>query len=83
MTDDTQECWPDDILERLRNRYPDVVHPHLLTDAELIGAAVVEIERLRAVGDALADTLRRHVLACGVNDGREAMRAWQEARRER
>lgn len=38
----------DDILERLRNRYPDVVHPHLLTDAELIGAAVVEIERLRA-----------------------------------
>ncbi len=40
-----------------------------------------EIERLRAAGDALADTLRRHVLACGVNDGREAMRAWEEARR--
>ncbi len=36
-----------DIVKRLRNRYPDVVRPHLLTDAELIGAAVVEIERLR------------------------------------
>jgi len=41
----------DDILERLRNRYPDVVHSHLLADAELIGAAVVEIERLRALVD--------------------------------
>ncbi len=49
--------------------------------ADTAATAIAEIERLRAAGDALADNLHRHVLACGVNDGREAMRAWQEARR--
>ena len=44
-----------DIVKRLRNRYPDVVHPHLLTDAELIGAAVVEIERLRTALEVAAN----------------------------
>ena len=42
-----------------------------------------ELERLRAAGDAMADNFRRHVTACGVNDGRESLSAWEEARRER
>ncbi len=45
-------------------------------------AMLDEIERLRAAGDAMADNFRRHVTACGVNDGRESLSAWQEARRE-
>lgn len=45
----------DDIVTKLRNRYPDVVHAHLLADAELVGAAAAEIERLRAVLDDIAD----------------------------
>lgn len=43
---DRSEKQPD-IVERLRGRYPDVVHPHLLADAELVGRAANEIERLR------------------------------------
>lgn len=46
-------------------------------------AARAEIERLRAAGDALADNLRRHQMACGVNDASAAVAAWEEARRER
>ncbi len=46
-------------------------------------AMLDEIERLRAAGDAMADNFRRHVTACGVNDGRESLSAWEEARRER
>ncbi len=69
----------DDILERLRNRYPDVVHPHLLTDAELIGAAVVEIERLRAAGDALAEVVAWW--GDGTSTGDAVLAAWEEARR--
>ena len=40
----------------------------------------VDVMRLRAAGDALADNFRRHVTACGVNDGRESLSAWQRAR---
>jgi hypothetical protein len=42
-----------------------------------------ENERLRTAGTALADNFRRHVTACGVNDGRESLSAWEEASRER
>lgn len=42
-----------------------------------------EIERLRAAGHALAAALRRHQMACGVNDASTAVAAWQEACRER
>jgi hypothetical protein len=38
-----------------------------------------EVERLRAAGNAMADNFRRHVTACGVNDGRESLSAWEEA----
>lgn len=47
----------------------------------LVYALIDEIERLRAAGDAMADNLGRHVMACGVNDARQALAAWQEARR--
>ena len=41
-----------------------------------------EVDRLRAAGDALAAALRRHQMACGVNDASAAVAAWEEARRE-
>lgn len=46
-----------------------------------VKALLAEIERLRGAGDALADNLRRHVMACGVHDARQALAAWEEARR--
>ncbi len=69
-----------DIVERLRDsaKYYD---PTTMTPDDC-GKAADEIERLRAAGDAMADNFRRHVTACGVNDGRESLSAWQEARRE-
>ena len=44
-------------------------------------ALQAEVERLRAAGDALAAALRRHQMACGVNDASAAVAAWNEARR--
>ncbi len=69
----------DDIVERLRDAHQTVPIPSI---ASLYSDAADEIERLRAAGDAMADNFRRHVTACGVNDGRESLSAWQEARRE-
>ncbi len=68
-----------DIVERLREAHQTVPIPSI---ASLYSDAADEIERLRAAGDAMADNFRRHVTACGVNDGRESLSAWQEARRE-
>ena len=66
-------------MERLREAHQTVPIPSI---ASLYSDAADEIERLRAAGDAMADNFRRHVTACGVNDGRESLSAWQEARRE-
>ena len=68
-----------DIVERLREAHQTVPIPSI---ASLYSDAADEIERLRAAGDAMADNFRRHVTASGVNDGRESLSAWQEARRE-
>jgi hypothetical protein len=68
-----------DIVERLRDAHQTVPLPSI---ASIYSNAADEIERLRAAGDAMADNFRRHVTACGVNDGRESLSAWQEARRE-
>ncbi len=82
-----------DIVERLRNWDDGRVSTHyegcwdshpvcaILLAADAIEARDAEIARLRAAGDALAGNFRRHVMACGVNDGRESLSAWEEARR--
>ena len=48
-----------------------------------IGRRDDEFLRLRAAGDAMAEALRRHQMACGVNDASTAVAAWREGRRER
>jgi hypothetical protein len=68
-----------DIVERLR-RLGSIDCPYGCD--EVGNPAADEIERLRAAGDALADNLRRHQMACGVNDASAAVAAWEEARHE-
>jgi hypothetical protein len=46
------------------------------------GHRVGEIEELQAAGDALANDLRRHLMACGVHDARHTLAAWQKIRRD-
>ena len=65
----------DDIVERLRSYASD---PEIICDDVLIHAAADEITRLRALGDAMAESaLRQRWSSLDV-----AVAAWQEARRE-
>lgn len=57
----------DDIVTRLRDRYPNVVHPHILRDAELVGEAAAEIQRLRTLADNLAYHLQGYVCHCNMS----------------
>ena len=83
----------DDIVERLRLLWTEPIDDAALytviseaadaieaRDAEIVRLRA-EVERLRAAGDRLDDSLRRHMMACGVADARQARDAWLEARR--
>lgn len=67
----------DDIVTRLRtvDRWSDVIG--------ITTEAADEIERLRAAGDALAQSHERALAALGIdwNGRQQSLRAWQEARR--
>lgn len=41
-----------------------------------------KIKQLENVGDALAEALSRHHMACGVKDAWDRLAAWEEVRRE-
>ena len=70
-----------DLVAALRQLfYPDQIEWEA---ADAIEARDAEVDRLRAAGDALAAALRRHQMACGVNDASAAVAAWKEARRGR
>jgi hypothetical protein len=52
MTDDTQECWPDDIVKRLRRA---------AVGLDMNQTAADEIERLRALVDAIGGVVAAYM----------------------
>lgn len=61
----------------------DTQADHIKELSEVAAAAMAEIKRLRAAGDAMAESHERALAALGIDwDGRQqSLRAWQEARR--